>query len=297
MVRDYANILGYALGALEVRDQIAAAVPYGAAVLTAYQTGSALYSGGRSIVRGVRAMARRRKRRRAAVGAGAGVRRVRRRMNPHAVIPFNRGYVRQAGLYGRFGGNKELKFFDLESFATTTSIGVTTHSTMIQVPQGTGESQRIGRKIFLQSLELKLYLKLFSVSGTVGVVGPVANQYRVVVVQDKQCNGSTTSWTSVFEETHLLARRRIENEMRYRILLDEIVSLIPPGIGSNGTDAVTPNVERVKLWMLNLKMPIEFDGTAGTIGERRSNNLTLLTYSDRTHATLWNLRTRIRYLD
>lgn len=227
-----------------------------------------------------------------------------KRVTTRKIIPANRGYVRASGLYGRFGGDKELKYFDWAATATLTSILAVSFQGPITVAIGTGESQRIGRKIFLRQFHLDVYFKLFAASGLLSSgVNSVANYMRLVIVNDTQCNGTTTSWNSVFESTDLLAKRRMENEMRYNVFYDKKIKLVPPGLGAyydstgGAAHVVSPNVESCFEIDIDLKMPVEYDGSDGAVGTRRSNNLQVMLYSDRTHATLYKLESRVRYLD
>lgn len=228
----------------------------------------------------------------------------RKRLKSLRVVPANRRPASAAqATYGTYGGTRELKFKDDIRTLTQTAIGVVPQDNAITIALGNAESDRIGRKCVLKSIYFETYFKLFAITGTVASGAPsAANIVRFVVVQDRQCNGGGISWNSVFNDTNLLALKRMENEMRYKIIYDEKIMLIPPGIGlasstSDVLSTVTPNVERARNFMLRLNLPIEYDGSSGDVTTRRSNSLSYMMYFDRTHPVLWHVRTRVRYLD
>lgn len=89
-----------------------------------------------------------------------------------------------------------------EQLIFSDSGGVITH--MTGVSQGSGESQRIGRNIFIRSMNIKVNIFMSRVERTqptwAQVNGDLIGQTRVTVymVMDKQCNSTTPTAAAIF---------------------------------------------------------------------------------------------------
>lgn len=218
-----------------------------------------------------------------------------------------RGYVRTGGYYGRFSraSGNELKFYDENKGATAVYNGAGTaylESSMNNIPEGTGQSERLGRKCTVTAAFVR---------GTLTLVGATAAsrnsaKCRLVLLLDKQCNGAAISGTfgnntgAAFELDDINSFRNLENSSRFKVLYDKVHTLTADGATASGAAFTFGDVK--KNFMINLprlNIPLEFSGATGGITEIRSNNLVMVAISDATANTDLTCEyiSRIRYKD
>lgn len=200
----------------------------------------------------------------------------------------SRGYSRsRVGYYGRYGAHSsEKKFFDdTHDFATVASAGEVDNG-MLNIAAGTGESDRIGRKINVTGVNLRARF-------TLPAGGLAPDVVRLMLVQDKQSNGTTANVTDVLETASIWSFNNLANKNRFKIIRDKICPL-----NFTAGAAALEDFVHTEEWYVRLKrpMPIEYDGATGALTERRSNNLFLLAISDAGQGDVecW---TRVRYAD
>lgn len=229
------------------------------------------------------------------------------------------GYTRTVGNYGRYSGPKaELKWQDQvfetdhalilpNNSATNSSVicyiapglGPTSGLSLNLIGAGTGANQRIGRKITLRHVEIKLrcILKPQAITMDASDKG-LGVRFRWVVLIDHQCNGTDIDVNDVFGSpastvaasdatniTNTFSYRQLANLKRFTILHDRVFQYHPKVMQSEYTN-VTPSVPNSanfdiegtqisKSFSSALNLPIEFATWAGTpaIADVRSNNL------------------------
>lgn len=158
------------------------------------------------------------------------------------------------------------------------------------IPQGVTESNRVGRKCVVKSIQLKMQLRYT----------PGANSDEtafVYLVLDKQCNGAAAAATDVLTSADFeKAMTNLENSDRFVILKKWAISFNPTAGISGAPVAMNEIVEYYK----KVNIPIEYDSTAatGAIGTIRSNNIFLLAGAGLTDDTVAVLGTcRLRFQD
>lgn len=191
------------------------------------------------------------------------------------------------------GRGGELKFFDQAiSFATPSSSGTIFSGSMNPIVQGASEVNRIGRKCTVKRVDARFILQL---AGDEDVLDS-SDLVRIIVYLDKQANGAIATTLGLLESADLLSFNNLEENSRFRRLMDKTF-LIQAGGGGLGADAAAKKSVRcfkyIK-WGMNVNIPLEFSGAAGVIGEVRSNNLGFLAISLNDKATL-SSETRIRF--
>lgn len=235
---------------------------------------------------------------------------------------FRPGYNRRTGYYARnkarrFGGlslrRVESKFYDVVlsdttigapgQFFTKVSAGpeVLTFS-LNDIPQGTGESQRIGRKCTITKIHMRLNFEFLAVETPDLVQASNAHEtIRFMLIWDKQCNGTAGASLDVVETNVYNSYRNLANSKRFVILYDMLRTFNTTAVAEgNGTTKASRRVIRdyqvnvtKKLWI-----PIEFDGTTGDITEIKSNNIQTLCWSKHGGRMLLNdSQVRIRFID
>lgn len=211
------------------------------------------------------------------------------------VIP---GYTRRVGMYGRFGTGRgpraqiELKKHDLAlTFAAggaTASTSPATGNLNCNINQGlAGSGNRIGNKIIIKSIQLKLDF-------TLGFGPAPADIYHLYLIQDSQCNGTLPVAADVFIAAGPMGTqlRTIENGARFRILKHFVVKLdsTAPGVGGGDGDYIQEEC------YIKCNIPIVYSSTTGVIAEVRSNNLFMVYGSSGGTATATG-NARIRFTD
>jgi len=200
-------------------------------------------------------------------------------------------------MYGRFGTGRsnnaqiEKKFYDttlaLPAGGLQASVSQATGQINLTMAQGTGASARIGQKIIIKSIQVKLTATL-----PAGAVD--ADTMHVWLIQDSQCNGANAASTTVFDNVGPVGSqlRNIENGQRFRILKHFVFNLNADA----GVAAAFGGDEQQQECFIKCNIPIVYNGAAGAIAEIRSNNLFMVWGSTLVTATVAG-RARIRYTD
>lgn len=208
-----------------------------------------------------------------------------------------RGYLRTGGVYGRFQPRgPELKYLDTRleiggqpPNAIAVSSGGPT-GFIIQVPQGTGADERIGRKITIKSIQLRITCETYGYLTNNEVTGDAAlNQARLAqnymkgifcfwLVLDKQFNGAFASTADIFDDSDpKYASRKLANSERFQILSYFEVANDPVS-GAVAWDTESFNVlipGSLKTYQMYRKVniPIEYSANTGGPAEVRSNSI------------------------
>ncbi len=217
-------------------------------------------------------------------GAGAwlgrGRARGRDRRNRYVgIIARNAGYHRTGGYYSEGGhGAGELKFHDVAlNMATIDAAGEVSASLNI-IAQDNTESGRDGRHCTIRSIWLKLHM--FVVPQTGVTTATTHDTIRLMVIQDKQCNGAVPTVTIVLEDAKWDSFMNLENRNRFRILYDKYTSFNPVAASGDGTTQDTFFAAKHFNIYKKVNIPLHFSGTTGAVTECRSNNLFLLAISE-----------------
>ncbi len=211
---------------------------------------------------------------------------------------FKRGRHRTEGYYGRYNrqvccvGQAENKFFDSVFVPTAIAAAGTVFTSINLVPQGTTESTRIGRKINISSIQIHLTIEAVETTDAT----QTDNIIRFMLVLDRQCNGSNPVWADVFETADIFTFHNLAKDMRFVILIDEVIDMNHQIGAGNGTANDFPAHKEMRHYVLNGNWPIEFDSTVGAITEIQSYNFMMMAVKTATTSVV-NLegRTRIRY--
>lgn len=191
-----------------------------------------------------------------------------------------RGYARTGGYYGRYNRRgsghshlrPELKFRDDELDANPIPSAGIIDSVTVNIAQGTGESQRIGRKCQIRKYSWRYTLTL----NTTTDPSSTHDQVKLFVVWDKQANGAAPGVTAILESAEINSFRNLSNKNRFRILGTRTYTLAnPAGAGDGTTNHFGTDIIRGEM-NIRCNMPIEFNGPTGVTTEIRSNNILLL---------------------
>ena len=168
------------------------------------------------------------------------------------LVPSYRGFQPRAFSRG------EWKYLD-NNFNLAVSTG--TSSWLLNgLAPGSSASQRIGQKVSVRSLEIRLYNQVTAGTG-------VDQLHRQLVVMDRQANGAPPAIANILSAADVAAPRNLEYRKRFKVLLDKTFTL-------NAT--AEPGSQKWRKYYIKFKRPIvvEFNaGVAGTIADIVTNSL------------------------
>lgn len=215
------------------------------------------------------------------------------------IIP---GRTRQVGFYGRYSGpSQEYKFFDFKYTVDPVPTAGHIESSLINIVQGTTESQRVGRKCTIKRIGLKIEYSLNRVDTR--SEPPIGNKLRIILYQDRQCNGAAATPSQILEDLTtgdaVRSFRNLSESGRFRLMMDRVFTLTPQTLTRITSDNFSSsNIVRFHQFYKNCNIPIEYSGPTGAIGEIRSNNIGMLLISDNnTTDTTINVTSRVRFSD
>ncbi len=203
-----------------------------------------------------------------------------------------RGYYRRAGYYK--ASENEKKFLD-QTILDASLTSAATFFNLNIVPQNDTESGRVGRKIFIKNLRLRLSLVL----GAATAISNTSETVRCLLVHDKQTNGAQMVATDLLETDSFLSLRNLANQERFNVLYDKTFVIQTSGAAPTG--AALGFAVSAKYLKINKKinLSIEYDNslTTGAVSTQRSNSLWWVTLSRTGALVSTDGLTRIRYND
>lgn len=203
------------------------------------------------------------------------------------------GFVRTSGFFGRFAQGGELKFHDVTVDDPSISSAGTIQTLLNGIAQGTTESTRIGRKCTIRSINWRWML----IKAAASSKSASSDTVRVILYLDKQANGATAGVTDILETDQFLSFNNLANKSRFRTLMDRTYSMNSTAGGGDGTTEDYTEFQLNDSFYKKVNIPIEFSGTAGTIGEIRSNNIGCLILSETGAICALVSRMRLRFSD
>ncbi len=209
----------------------------------------------------------------------------------------SKGYTRRVGNYGRFGiqrdtgEQREHKFHDVSDLGTAFATAGTVSDALLTIAEGSGESNRVGRKIWLKSINIRILLSKSQDADQDQIIA------RVLIVQDTQCNGALPAVTDVLETADELSYLKLNNTGRFRILKDKLVVLQSQAGFSVASPAgeYSSKVALVK-FRKKCNIPVMYNGTAGTIDQIPSNNIFAIGIASAAVGN-WSVACRFRFTD
>ncbi len=210
-------------------------------------------------------------------------------------LTFRRGYNRTGGYYGRYTGDRpELKFHDLDvDDASIAAGGTIAQASCVTIAQGNTESERIGRKLTIRSVNWR-----FDLSFGINAAISGADTIRIILYLDKQCNGGAAVVTDILESADYQSFNNLSNKSRFRTLMDRNYDMQPLAAGGDGTTNDQGGLAMSDSVYLKVNIPIEYDNSAttGVITSVKTNNIGVLLLSKNGLSTFTS-KMRLRYSD
>lgn len=190
----------------------------------------------------------------------------------------------------------EIKFFDTVYGLAGIPAGPATNidSTIVNVVNGTGPSDRVGRKIKVTQIDYS-----FTVYLNGGAVGINTDAFRFDIFLDKQCNGAAPTaldlYTAVAGVPGTCQFLNILNEKRFKRLFTTCKQMnILSGIAAVNTSS---NVGVKVEGSIYPNCIIEYDASAGLVTDITSNNIVTAWGSDLGFCVAAATSTRVHYTD
>lgn len=209
------------------------------------------------------------------------------------------GYTRTGGTYGRFSSSSPLgpewKYKD--TYIQTLTGQALLFGYPLAISQGTGVSQRIGQRIELRKICIRGFYDYLPAN--VAQTAPIADVY---LIQDTQTNGSSASWSDVFQDDVVsqqpyLQFQNLDNIDRFKFLKQwKMGHESSAQAGSSGQW----NMTKFRFDCdLDVNIPVIYGGATGDSSEIRSNGLFFAAGGYISSAQVWNIYINIRilYLD
>lgn len=212
---------------------------------------------------------------------------------PASLKPPTVSMRRRAG-YTRFHNRVclEKKWKDISLSTTSLTDADGTRTCLVQpIAQGSdGDAERIGRQIYVHRIDIQ--------GAVMGIYEPTdlvsQRNIKVALVLDKQANGTTPTWTQVFDGSSPFDFRNMDNTGRFKVLWSKNITL-----NNMFSSAATNTVRRQ--WSIHKQLRglvIRYDASTGVTGTIKDNNLWLMIKADQdTTDNQAFFRCRIRYTD
>ncbi len=182
-----------------------------------------------------------------------------------------------------------------KSFDTAVALGVGATGglfidSLCHVPQGTDDTERIGRKITITNVNLRLNAQKAQDATE------AADVWRCIIYIDNQANKATAAVEDILTAAGTNTFRNLDNAKRFNVIYDKTEN-----IASTVYDATNNLAEVKNRWFSTFHyskegIPITFTGAAGVIGEITEKNIGLL-WINLSGKTSLNGICRIRYTD
>lgn len=182
----------------------------------------------------------------------------------------------------RSGGTlkPELKWFDTAdtgTFGTTLVSIMNTNDTLNAIGQGSGASQRIGDKVIIRAIQMRMTVRSTGAITTAEDEAPLV--VRVIMIVDHQCNGALPLVADILEDTtDVNSWREMTTTSRFTVLMDKQITMNIQKTGEGATDgsqAVTPMIRQCTFYK-KLSMLSQYDAaTANAIGSQTNNAILL----------------------
>lgn len=147
---------------------------------------------------------------------------------------------------------------------------------LVQIPQATTKNTRIGNKSFITKIRGRL---LFTIAA-----GNIADNIRMIVYHDRQCNGTAVTVADILEQAALNSFQQMDFVDQITILKDKTFTINPSTSVVGGDISVGFNVNKKFACLLNQE--VHFSNTTGVLTGIVSSNYGILLISQNAQTAL-----------
>ncbi len=212
-----------------------------------------------------------------------------------------RGSTQRLSFYGQQTRGRmatmatELKFHDLNIDDTVIAQnGTIAQASCNIIVQGTTESQRIGRKCTIRSINWRFQVQLDQAS-----TNSSSETVRVLLYLDKQTNGTAATALGILETDDFQSFNNLSNKGRFLTLMDRTYALNKTVGAGDGTTNIFGEWQINDTLFKQVNIPIEYDNSAstGALSTQRTNNIGLLIIGQTGALASFNSKMRLRFSD
>ncbi len=191
--------------------------------------------------------------------------------------------------------SKEVKFHDLDIDDAVVAIGGTVAQASCNlIAQGVGESQRVGRKCTLKSINWRFTCGVPEADGAATAAN--SDVIRVILYVDKQANKAAAAVTDIVESSDYQTFNNLGNKGRFYTLMDRTYDVNRLGGIGTPADQDWAEVFHTDTFFKDVSIPIEFTAATGAITEITSNNVGVLLLG-KTGTGVFDSKMRVRFTD
>jgi len=195
----------------------------------------------------------------------------------------------------------------LTSAPTSSSPALTVIPTLVGMATGTGSNTREGLQVQAKRLLVTVNCVIDPHSDAVNA-NMVANahHFRVIIVCDRVSQGSAATWSQVFDTVPNNQAQEFDypvlhNRRRFKILVDEYVSVPPPFVVHDGATFHSYGNKRLAKFVVPLNFPIWFNDNTASVGSVSEGNIFMFVASDASSTALgkmkFSYRSRLLFTD
>lgn len=210
------------------------------------------------------------------------------------------------GIQTRMGpyrtSSTELKFLDQTANKTLNETGILLFGgsgPRFHPSQGTGDSERIGRCHTMRRISGRIVVSNENRTQSAGS-NVSANEVRIVVVIDTQCNGTSPTDAIALEVLNgydVKAFRNLDNVYRFKVLWDKTFTLSNTGGGYDGTNAVSYGRNQFAKFSIPLNVKVHSSGSGNTTSNIADNNLIMFAVTNTADEATVKWSARLRFSD
>ncbi len=187
----------------------------------------------------------------------------------------------------------EVKFFDgtTGAPATVPTTGQIKSASLNLIPAGVGESERLGRAIYIKDVQIRGATVLVATSTAINTDETI----RCIVYVDNQCNGATAAVTDILETAEWNSFLNLSNSQRFRVLASFEIDI---NASAAWGDTAPTSMERAKSFKIyrSVNERVEFSTEFDDISDVSSSNLGVLLIARQGQGSV-TYRWRIRFSD
>lgn len=201
---------------------------------------------------------------------------------------------RTGGFFGLWNGRRatELKTIDNNSAPISSNIPNTGNISLLSgVAAGTDYNQRIGRKIMLKSILLRLNIQPVSTTSQ-----PVGDAVRIIVFYDTQTNGAIPLVADVLQSANYTSPLNLNNRDRFKVIMDKYLGTEAAVYTAGALTSGSPKVRALTKYR---KCGLEaiYSGTGATVGSIATGGIFILYISQANNVNNIQIDSRIRFMD
>lgn len=189
----------------------------------------------------------------------------------------------------------EKKFFDAGAGDSTdvTTSGVYNYQSICKVAQGNGSNNRLGRRILIDTINVRGVINWPNQTDLVKMTGTV----RIMVVWDKQANGAVPTVGTHLTNNDISDYNNLNYSDRFVTLGEKRITFNQPHAVLTGPVYSSPSQEQFIEFYIKCHIPVIFSSTAGALTELVSSNIFVYSVCDTNVTGVVDIASRIRFHD